>query len=494
MTVGTSNEHPTTTACPSSYAGNHKGQNEAGETAAEIRDSCTTQQHQQPTSPMNTEIEAAVTFLADVIKASKFDESATETFRQVLIALLAAHYEGHWYPNDPFKGSGYRCLRVNGVMNPLLTKAAQLSGLPIKKFRHAFPVELTVWVDPGDVSVRFGEEGSIGVYYAKAGQGLRHDHQHMEDFKRLVAAAPKRSLTPPCSISSASVSSSLSSSSSSSSRGYENLAAAAATAGSPLSACSSLSSRNSPSNLVGSPPSTSYIFSPYDGKSMHVNARQAVINGYSAAAAAAATHEHMRQQSPSRKFQLPPPPQQSNGQFYHQQPQRNIFGRHTPPEAYNLFHQQQQHGAVGSYGLNAQQQQQTTAHFYGDLSKNDVQMLHQLEMVDFDAMRRTPPLQAISQDAFGQPTSSAYRRLYESPEPSATTAGWSSNYHHQQPPSQVNNADLQFCANTHFGSSWGPLGAPASGAGAAQRQSPPPAAAHRFGRVAPRTDPINIVH
>jgi len=168
---------------------------------------------------MGTEIEAAVTFLTDVMRQARFDDEAVDHFRTALVALLRQHYRGHWYPHDPFKGSGYRCLRVNGVMNPLLTRAAQLSGLPIRKFRQAFPVELTVWVlfleqvsskllslpkpkvDPGDVSVRFGEEGSIGVYYARAGQGLRHDHQEMEALKKLVALA-KRAATPPASFAS----------------------------------------------------------------------------------------------------------------------------------------------------------------------------------------------------------------------------------------------------------------------------------------------------
>lgn len=58
----------------------------------------------------SVEIEAAVTFMTDVMKAARFEEEATENFKQALIGLLSQHYEGHWYPNDPFKGSGYRCL------------------------------------------------------------------------------------------------------------------------------------------------------------------------------------------------------------------------------------------------------------------------------------------------------------------------------------------------------------------------------------------------
>lgn len=120
---------------------------------------------------MKLEVEAAVNFLTYLLVKARFEPWATESFRKSLTLLLMQHYCGHWYPAEPLKGSGYRCLRVNGVMHPLLAVAANLCSIPPIQFRKAFPAELTIWVDPGDVNVRIGEEGSIGVYFAKAHAG-----------------------------------------------------------------------------------------------------------------------------------------------------------------------------------------------------------------------------------------------------------------------------------------------------------------------------------
>lgn len=84
-----------------------------------------TEQHNQKASPssatvaeaedlqqqtMNAEIEAAVTFLTDLIKASQFSTQKAEQFRKALTILLKQYYNGHWYPDEPLRGSGYRCL------------------------------------------------------------------------------------------------------------------------------------------------------------------------------------------------------------------------------------------------------------------------------------------------------------------------------------------------------------------------------------------------
>lgn len=381
----------------------------------------------------SVEIEAAVTFMTDVMKAARFEDESTDKFKQALMGLLKQYYEGHWYPNDPFKGSGYRCLRVNGVMNPLLTKAAQLSGLPIKKFRHAFPVELTVWVDPGDVSVRFGEEGSIGVYYAKSGQGLRHDHQEMEELKKLVALAPKRSATPPANLLSSSTSScDFFSSSSSSNHRSPTLLSNVVNAHhlhqhhnhhNNHSHGGSMSNRNSPAHmLAGSPPSTSCVYNPSDMKSMSMNA----ANMYS-------TSAMLLNQSPMRKYHQTPNGMgggpASNGHMLQHQMYNNASsgaGRRSPPEAstYNNLYQQHHPGQthntnINSFaGLNGQQQQ---GHFYGDLNRSDVnsasalQYQHHLEMVDFDASRRTPPTSFDHQfpSMAAGASSGHHRRLYE---------------------------------------------------------------------------------
>lgn len=64
----------------------------------------------EDTSTMNAEIDAAVTFLTDLIKAAQFSTQLAEQFRKGLTVLLKDYYNGHWYPEEPLKGSGYRCL------------------------------------------------------------------------------------------------------------------------------------------------------------------------------------------------------------------------------------------------------------------------------------------------------------------------------------------------------------------------------------------------
>ena len=118
---------------------------------------------------MRNEISSAVDFLSNILKC-KGDE-LLKLFRENLSDLLCEHYENHWFPEKPYKGSGYRCLRiVNNKMDPLLAKAGASSGISVSELLNILPTELTMWVDPEEVSYRIGEEGSIGVLYEGAQQ------------------------------------------------------------------------------------------------------------------------------------------------------------------------------------------------------------------------------------------------------------------------------------------------------------------------------------
>uniref|UniRef100_A0A8D0FM69 Anti-proliferative protein domain-containing protein n=3 Tax=Strigidae TaxID=30459 RepID=A0A8D0FM69_STROC len=77
----------------------------------------------------------------------------------------AEHYKHHWFPLVPSKGSGYRCIRINHKMDPLIGKAAGMIGLSHERLFQLLPSELTLWVDPFEVSYRIGEDGSICVLY-----------------------------------------------------------------------------------------------------------------------------------------------------------------------------------------------------------------------------------------------------------------------------------------------------------------------------------------
>lgn len=80
-------------------------------------------------------------------------------------ACLAEHYKHHWFPEKPSKGSGYRCIRINHKMDPIISKAASQIGLSLPQLYQLLPSELTLWVDPYEVSYRIGEDGSICVLY-----------------------------------------------------------------------------------------------------------------------------------------------------------------------------------------------------------------------------------------------------------------------------------------------------------------------------------------
>ena len=46
-------------------------------------------------------------------------------------------------------------------MDPVIATAAKESGVSREELASTLPTELTVWIDPYDVSYRIGEDGSI---------------------------------------------------------------------------------------------------------------------------------------------------------------------------------------------------------------------------------------------------------------------------------------------------------------------------------------------
>ncbi|XP_075213331.1 uncharacterized protein LOC142319665 [Lycorma delicatula] len=107
---------------------------------------------------MRDEISAAVLFLARLIeKSENFNKGQLEEFKARLSELLVERFENHWFPDQPFKGQGYRCIRVNerDRRDATLEQAARACGIKYEDMK--LPVELTIWVDPNEVCCRFGE-------------------------------------------------------------------------------------------------------------------------------------------------------------------------------------------------------------------------------------------------------------------------------------------------------------------------------------------------
>jgi len=115
---------------------------------------------------MKDEIKSAVDFLTNILRSrDDINDTQTYQFNSNLTNLLVHRYQDHWFPEKPFKGSGYRCIRLNHNMDPLILQAGNMCGLDCSFLETSFPPELTIWVDPLDVSFRIGENGSVGVLY-----------------------------------------------------------------------------------------------------------------------------------------------------------------------------------------------------------------------------------------------------------------------------------------------------------------------------------------
>ncbi|XP_077985809.1 maternal B9.10 protein-like [Glandiceps talaboti] len=107
---------------------------------------------------MKDEIAAAVVFLTRMVKnGHQLNKEQIDEFSDKLTTALVEKFKNHWYTDNPIKGQGYRCIRLNDNvrMEPLLGKVAKECSLNYSDLN--LPAEMTLWVDPEEVTCRFGE-------------------------------------------------------------------------------------------------------------------------------------------------------------------------------------------------------------------------------------------------------------------------------------------------------------------------------------------------
>lgn len=113
---------------------------------------------------MQLEIQVALNFIISYLY-NKLPRRRVNIFGEELERQLRGKYEGHWYPDKPYKGSGYRCIHVGEKVDPVVEQAAKESGLDIEDVRNNLPQDLSVWIDPFEVSYQIGEKGPVKVLY-----------------------------------------------------------------------------------------------------------------------------------------------------------------------------------------------------------------------------------------------------------------------------------------------------------------------------------------
>jgi protein Tob/BTG len=113
------------------------------------------------------ELQSASNFLVHMIRLDGIyiSDNKLEKFRLALVDVLRHRCRDHWFTENPLKGSGYRCIRINGKMDPVIMQAAESCGVSVQFLQSAYPSELTMWIDPLEVSYRIGENGRICVLY-----------------------------------------------------------------------------------------------------------------------------------------------------------------------------------------------------------------------------------------------------------------------------------------------------------------------------------------
>lgn len=115
---------------------------------------------------MHVEVSVAVNFVISYMY-NKLPRRMVTLFSIDLENGIKKKFEGHWYPDRPFKGSGFRCVPVNGEkVDPVVEDAAVASGLVLDEIKVCLPSDLTLWIDPLEVSYRIGEKGPVKVLYS----------------------------------------------------------------------------------------------------------------------------------------------------------------------------------------------------------------------------------------------------------------------------------------------------------------------------------------
>ncbi|KAM4015036.1 protein BTG3-like [Anomaloglossus baeobatrachus] len=107
---------------------------------------------------MYEEVKLGASYVVRLLnRHQKLDDDQVKRFTETLTSILCEKFEGHWYPDNPQKGQAYRCIRIEHslVVDDSVLLACIRSGLRCSQL--AFPRNMSIWIDPQEVSCRLGD-------------------------------------------------------------------------------------------------------------------------------------------------------------------------------------------------------------------------------------------------------------------------------------------------------------------------------------------------
>ncbi|KAK2916976.1 hypothetical protein QQF64_034665 [Cirrhinus molitorella] len=128
---------------------------------------------------MHLEVKVALNFIVSYLY-NKLPRRRADLFGEELERILVSRFEGHWYPEAPLRGSAFRCLHLGAPRDPVVELAARRSGLDTEEVRANVPPELSIWIDPYEVSYQIGEKGAVKVLYTEDPPGLGGDAERSD--------------------------------------------------------------------------------------------------------------------------------------------------------------------------------------------------------------------------------------------------------------------------------------------------------------------------
>lgn len=89
---------------------------------------------------MRAEIARATVLLASFARPK---HPGLDRFLEAFTAALLNRFAGHWYPEDPRRGNGYRCIRFMSRQDPWVLEFVWKTGLSASVL-DALPSDLTM--------------------------------------------------------------------------------------------------------------------------------------------------------------------------------------------------------------------------------------------------------------------------------------------------------------------------------------------------------------